>query len=189
MGQSAALVQADFTDPEITQNISEKIFMDNKVYGLINNASIFGDLLLEDTTLENWQDHFSVNVTTPFLLSKAFTNSLSTNEPGRIINMLDWRALRPGPDHFPYTISKAALVALTRSLAASVSPNITVNGIALGAVLPPIDGSDTQDITRDLPIPRWADMSEIEEAVHFLLTGAGYTTGEIIHIDGGRHLI
>jgi pteridine reductase len=103
--------------------------------------------------------------------------------------MLDWRALRPGPDHFPYTISKAALVAMTRSFASALAPRITVNGIALGAILPPSDGGDTETPIRDVPAKRWAELDEVWQTVLFLLTGTGYITGEIIHLDGGRHLV
>ena len=189
LGQSVTLVQVDFSDPERTQAFADQTFSDKNVYGLINNASIFEDLLVENTSLENWQTHFSINVTAPFLISKSFKQSYKSTEVGRIINMLDWRALRPSSDHFPYTISKAALVALTKSLAVSLAPGISVNGIALGAILPPIDGTDSEQITKNLPIPRWADTSEVEETALFLLTGPSYITGEIIHVDGGRHLI
>jgi len=103
--------------------------------------------------------------------------------------ILDWRALRPGPDHLPYTISKAGLASLTKSLAVSLAPGITVNGIALGAILPPSDGGAVEDLISSLPIPRWAEMEELEETLIFLLSGPAYITGEIIHLDGGRHLI
>jgi NAD(P)-dependent dehydrogenase (short-subunit alcohol dehydrogenase family) len=66
---------------------------------------------------------------------------MQSGEHGRIVNMNDWRALRPGADHLPYTISKAALSALTRSLAQALAPNITVNELALGAILPPSAGA------------------------------------------------
>jgi pteridine reductase len=103
--------------------------------------------------------------------------------------MLDWRSLRPGPDHFPYTISKSALAALTRSLAVALAPQITVNGLALGAVLPPSDGAMTENILDNVPVHRWATLEEIGQALVFLLDGAAYVTGEIIHVDGGRHLV
>ena len=103
--------------------------------------------------------------------------------------MLDWRATKPQSDHFPYTISKSGLAALTKSLAVSLAPNITVNGIALGAVLPPSDGGESDQITSNLPNPRWAKIQEIEATLLFLLTGPEYITGEIIHVDGGRHLV
>ncbi len=105
------------------------------------------------------------------------------------INILDWRALRPVDDHLPYTISKAALAALTRSLAVALAPEITVNGIALGAVLPPSDGGDVHQAVQSVPAGRWAHAEEVGRALIFLLSGATYTTGEIFHVDGGRHLI
>jgi len=124
-----------------------------------------------------------------FLISQAYAKSLKHGQAGRIINMLDWRALKPGADHLPYTISKAGLAALTKSLAVSLAPNISVNGIALGAILPPVDGKASDSILSRVPIPRWASISELEETVMFLLTGPSFITGEIIHLDGGRHLI
>ena len=105
------------------------------------------------------------------------------------MNILDWRALRPGADHFPYTISKAALASMTHSLAVALSPDITVNGLALGAILPPSDAKASADIIKNVPLKRWATENEVEEALLFLLTCPRYITGEIIHLDGGRHLI
>ncbi|MGZ9165986.1 MAG: SDR family oxidoreductase, partial [Anaerolineales bacterium] len=107
----------------------------------------------------------------------------------RIVNILDWRALRPGADHFPYTISKSALAALTKSLAVALAPNIIVNGLALGAVLPPADRNVNPEITKSIPAKRWSKESEVEDALLFLLIGPAYITGEIIHVDGGRHLV
>ena len=69
-------------------------------------------------------------------------------EKARIVNILDWRALRPGVEHFPYTISKSALVAMTQSLAISLAPRIIVNGLALGAVLPPVDQPKQPDLDK-----------------------------------------
>ena len=105
------------------------------------------------------------------------------------MNILDWRALRPGKDHFPYTISKAALSAMTQSLAVALAPGIIVNGLAFGAILPPSDGGETEDILNDVPVMRWAHLEEVGEALLFLLDGPEYITGEIVHLDGGRHLI
>ena len=97
--------------------------------------------------------------------------------------------MRPGADHFPYTVSKAALASMTQSLAIALAPCITVNGLALGAVLPPANESAKEEIIKSIPAQRWSDAKEIEEALIFLLSGPAYMTGEIIHVDGGRHLI
>ena len=130
-----------------------------------------------------------VNLSAPFLLSQRFAEAINPEAQGRIINILDWRALRPGADHLPYTISKAGLAALTRSLAIALAPNITVNGLAFGAILPPSDGGLTQDLLEFVPAKRWADLKEVDQALLFLLTGPSYINGEIIHLDGGRHLV
>jgi pteridine reductase len=125
----------------------------------------------------------------PFLISREFAARLPHEEKGRIITLLDWRALRPGSDHFPYTVSKAALAALTRSLAVSLAPNITVNGLALGAILPPSDGKVSDKLLDMVPAGRWANLEEVEQAFLFLLDGPEFITGEILHLDGGRHLV
>jgi NAD(P)-dependent dehydrogenase (short-subunit alcohol dehydrogenase family) len=188
MDCDAEIVQADFADPENAIHKLEQVFTANDIFTLVNNASIFEPIKFADTSLKSWHTHMDVNLTVPFLLSQAFSKSLG-KRPGRIINLLDWRALRPGIDHFPYTISKAALASMTESLARILAPNIQVNGLALGAILPPTDGNSSDGIIKDVPVGRWAQMDELVEAFMFLLTGPEYVTGEIIHLDGGRHLV
>lgn len=189
LGQSVHLVQADLADAGSVQSLIDKLSSFKPLYALVNSASIFAPLELDSTTLEAWQGHLMVNLTAPFLLSQAFPSLVDPEASGRIINILDWRALRPGKDHVPYTISKAALAALTRSLAVALAPTITVNGLAFGAILPPSDGGETQNILEQVPAGRWADLSEVRQALLFLLEGPDYITGEILHLDGGRHLI
>jgi len=126
-------------------------------------------------------------LTAPFLLSQAFANQAP--EDARIVNIIDWRALRPRADHFSYTISKAALASMTKSLAVALAPKIIVNGLALGAILPPSGGKAKPDITKSIPAGRWAYENEVEQALLFALTCPAYITGEIIHVDGGRHLV
>ena len=156
---------------------------------LINNAAIFKPLTLKETSLEDWNQHLQINLTAPFLLSQAFNTQYMGEIIGRIINILDWRALRPGKDHFPYTISKSALAAMTQSLALSLAPRITVNGVALGAILPP-EGEEVSDqLIKNVPMRRWSTLTELGELPTFLLSAPSYITGEIIHLDGGRHLV
>ena len=187
LGCQAWIFKADLNDSLQAQNLVAQIGESTSLHGLVNSAAIFESLSLEQTTLEDWQKHIAVNLTAPFLLSQAFARQ--AQDGGRIVNILDWRALRPGADHFPYTISKASLAALTKSLAVALAPNIPVNGLALGAVLPPADGASNSEILKNVPMKRWAQESEIEEALIFLLTCPSYITGEIIHVDGGRHLV
>lgn len=191
MGQEAHVIQADFSKSEDVKMLIESALAYHPLFALVNSASIFKDLDWDNTSLENWNAHLRINLTAPFLLSQSFAKYHSSDRERRIVNILDWRASRPTGDHFPYTISKAALAAMTKSLAASLAPTISVNGLALGAILPPSDKTDinSKDIIRDVPAQRWADLKELGEALIFLLTGPSYITGEIIHLDGGRHLI
>ncbi len=100
------LVQEYFSDHEQGMHKLTPILSENKIDGLVNNASLFRQNHLLDASLTDWNTHFAVNLTIPFLLTQAYANS-PVNHQGKIINMLDWRALRPGRDHFAYTISKA----------------------------------------------------------------------------------
>ena len=186
--QSWILVSNLSKSDEVSRLISQANEI-RPLYGLVNSAAIFEPLSLQQTALADWERHMAINLTAPFLLSQAFAKQIPDHSEGRIVNILDWRALRPGADHFPYTVSKAALAALTQSLAVALAPHITVNGLALGAVLPPANESADNDMIKNVPAHRWSDAKEIEEALVFLLAGPAYITGEIIHVDGGRHLI
>lgn len=189
MGRQAHLLQADLSDAAQVMNLIDQAQLYGELYALINNASIFEDLDWKTTRLEDWNRHLAINLTAPFLLSQAFAQRKSVDRKGRIINLLDWRALRPGPDHLPYTISKVGLAGLTRALAQAFAPDIQVNGVALGAILPPADGRDWSDAIQGVPAGRWAELSEVNQTVLFLLTAPEYITGEILHLDGGRHLV
>jgi pteridine reductase len=187
LGRQAWVVEADLSDPAQAENLIPLANESTTIHGLVNSAAIFESLSLETTSIGDWQKHLQINLTAPFLLSQAFAKQAP--EGARIVNILDWRALRPGADHFPYTISKAALAAMTRSLAVALAAKIVVNGLALGAILPPSDGKANQDIIKNVPAGRWAEQEEVQQALLFALTCPSYITGEIIHVDGGRHLV
>ena len=192
IGRRAWTLAADFSHPESVSELIERANELSPLYGLVNNAAIFESSTVHNTTLNDWNRHIDINLTAPFLLSQAFAKFV---EEGRIVNILDWRALRPGADHFPYTITKSALAAMTKSLAVALAPGITVNGLALGAILPPADTdpagnpSAGEKTVEAVPAQRWSEPGEAEEALLFLLSGPAYITGEIIHVDGGRHLV
>ena len=187
LGRRAWIFKADLSDSSQSRDLIPQITESTPLHALVNSAAIFKSLSLETTSIKDWERHLAINLTAPFLLSQAFAKQA----PGgaRIVNILDWRALRPGADHFPYTISKSALAALTKSLAVALAPNIIVNGLALGAILPPADRNVNPDIIKSVPAKRWSKENEVEEALLFLLGGPAYITGEIIHVDGGRHLV
>jgi len=188
-GVEAHILVADLSDHVQVEGLIPQANSFGQLDALINNAALFTPLSFFQTGYTDWQSELAVNLTAPFLLSQAFAASLQPDKKGRIVNILDWRALRPGPDHFPYTISKAALASMTQSLAISLAPRITVNGLALGAILPPSDGSTDNGLLRSVPAARWATIEEVCQSLLFLLSGPEYITGEILYVDGGRHLV
>jgi NAD(P)-dependent dehydrogenase (short-subunit alcohol dehydrogenase family) len=187
LGQRAWVFKADLGDSAQAEGLIPLVNRSTPLHGLVNSAAIFESLTLETSTIDDWQRHLQINLTAPFLLSQAFARQAPEN--AHIVNILDWRALRPGKDHFPYTISKAALASLTKSLAVAFAPKIVVNGLALGAILPPADQKANPDIIKNVPAQRWAEESEVQQVLQFLLSCPAYMTGEIMHLDGGRHLV
>jgi NAD(P)-dependent dehydrogenase (short-subunit alcohol dehydrogenase family) len=187
-GGRAAAVQADLGSPE---QAAELIPAAARAMGdidlLVNSAAIFEPGGISDLTLESWNRHLAVNLTAPLLLCQAFARGRA-GRAGAIVNILDWRALRPGADHLAYTLSKAGLEALTRSLAVALAPAIRVNGLALGAILPPADGGGAGVIAR-VPLGRWGTVEEAVDSLIFLLAGPGFITGEVLVLDGGRLLV
>ncbi len=188
-GGRAVALQADLAQAQQAAGLIERaVGALGDIDLLVNNASIFEPLGVAETTPEEWERHLAINLTAPFLLSQAFARHRA-GRPGAIVNLLDWRALRPGADHFPYTVAKSALASMTRGLAVALAPTIRVNGLALGAILPP-PGAAGQDPTliSAVPLGRWGRVDEVVHALLFLLGGPDFLTGAIVHLDGGRHL-
>jgi pteridine reductase len=186
-GGKATAVQADLSLPDqASALLPEAVRAIGDIDLLVNSAAIFEPAELAELTLESWQRHLAVNLTAPMLLCQAFARHRA-GRPGAIVNLLDWRALRPGPDHLPYSISKAGLEALTRSLAVALAPSIRVNGLALGAILTPAEKGASDPIGR-VPLRRWGRVEEAVEALIFLLAGPDFITGETLILDGGRLL-
>jgi len=190
-GGEAMLLQADLMDEAAVGGIiaaaAERL---GRVDVLINNAAIFEAGGFLDTTSENWDRHFAVNLKAPFLLSQDFARQVPDEGEGKIVFVTDWRGLRPGVGHFAYTLTKAALVAMTKSVARVAAPRITANAVALGAILPP-EGADAGHFDRKratIPLKRTGETSDVVATILFLLEGGDFITGETIVVDGGEHL-
>lgn len=158
---------------------------------LINSASIFPpeDFLSADSA--TWDQAMMVNLKAPFLLSQAFARALPEGRPGKIINLLDAVAMRPQNHHFSYAISKVGLEGLTQATALALAErDIQVNGIALGAILPAVndDPAKFERLAQRIPARRTGAPEDVVQAMLYLLQAGDYVTGEIIRVDGGRHL-
>lgn len=155
---------------------------------LVNNASLFGVGRMEDTGADDWDRYMAVNARAPFLLAQAMFAALPSYAPGKVINLNDWRTARA--KRFAYGASKAALSGLTRSLAVAMAPNVQVNELALGAILPPADVTPrppAQMETNLGPAGRMGTLNEVAQAMLSLIEN-DFITGETLHIDGGRHI-
>ena len=191
-GIKAVCVQADLA--EETPSAAARIFDAAEgeigpVNLLVNSAAIFEPSTLREITEDDWDRHFSINLKAPTWLSKEFANRLPEESPGSIINIVDWRGLRPQPGHLAYTLTKSGLVSLTKLLAQELAPRVRVNAIAPGAILPP-PGADEDHLTRlreKIPLRKTGRPDDITDAVVYLAC-APYVTGQILSVTGGEEL-
>jgi len=190
-GGTARTVQADLSDEQRVRMLIPDLVEDATVPDLlINNASVFDHTSFSEMGPDDWHLNLDVNLTAPVILMKAFADARADGIGGRIINLLDWRSTAPQPDQFAYSVSKSGLAAATRAAAKELAPEITVNGIAPGPILPP-EGTDERDldhIVEDLPAGRWGDPGDVVHAVKYLVHASTFVTGDILYVDGGRHL-
>lgn len=190
IGRRSVPVQCDLTHQDEVEKLLDKC---NSVIGpatcLVNNASTF--LIDEAASLsaKTWDAHMHANLRAPVFLSTAFANQLPIGEIGNIINIIDQRVLRPTPEYFSYTISKAALWTATQTLAQAFAPKIRVNAIGPGPVLQSVHQSDSDfdtEVERTL-LKRACPPEEVADAVKFILESRSMT-GQLITLDSGQHL-
>lgn len=187
---SVALVTADLREEQSEFSIiAAAVQSFGRLDALINNASLFDPGGVAPANPEQWEEIQAVNVRAPWLLAEAATPYLREMQ-GCIINLLDIYAVRPLRGYLSYSTSQAALAGLTRALALELAPDVRVNGIAPGAILWPdeADGRDRQAIIDSTALKRLGHPDDIARAALFLIRDAGYLTGEVLTVDGGRSL-
>jgi NAD(P)-dependent dehydrogenase (short-subunit alcohol dehydrogenase family) len=189
-GGQAMAIQADLADR--TQR-SGLIDAARAVFGpltlLVNNASLFERDSASDLDEVLWDAHFAVHAEAPAFLARDFAAQLPKTQVGNIINIIDERVLDLSPAFFSYTLSKAVLWTMTRTLAQSLAPRIRVNAIAPGPTVPPPYTSAEEYARRisELPLGRSANPEGIADGVVTVLSLAAMT-GQMITLDGGAHL-
>ena len=151
---------------------------------LVNNAGVFRKVAVGDLTEESLDEAFDVNVKAAVLASQAAVPHMRRRGGGAIVNVASLGGLRAWKSYLPYCATKAALVMATRSLALALAPDVRVNAVAPGILDPP--GAD-EALLRRIPQGRFGRHAEVVDAVLFL-AGAGYTTGHVVPVDGGRGL-
>ena len=188
---SVQLIQGDLHDtPNLSGLVHASYHWQGRLDALINNASSFYPTPLDNIGEAQWDDVLGSNLKAPFFLAQAAMPYLS-QEQGCIVNIVDIHAERPLKGYPIYSIAKAGLTMLTKSLARELAPEIRVNAVAPGAILWPEHDSD--EATRDHIIARTAlkrqgNPEDVARAVVFLLKDAEYITGQVLTVDGGRSL-
>src|SRR3989442_10953369 len=187
--KSAAKVKAELLAP-IAPRALVGAAMDSfgRLDLLVNNASTFFPVAIGDIESSHWEELIGSNLRAPLFISQQAAPELAKNA-GAIVNIVDIHAERPLKGYPLYSIAKAGLAALTRSLALELAPQVRVNGVAPGAIAWPDDGQFEQAerarILATTPLGRIGSPEDVAEAVHFLAC-APFVTGQILAVDGGR---
>jgi len=191
MGRKAEIFQQDLEDVLHAQELMDRV---QEVFGhvdiLINNAGIFPGGNGRSVTPEKLNRVFNINLFSPWLLIASFAKQLPEGMQGRVINISDSKAYQNGTDHFAYRLTKQAINSLTAMFALELAPNITVNAIAPGTMLP-LQGYEHVDLQavaeRQIPLKRVGNPEIIAQNVLHILS-QDFMTGHVIRVDGGEFL-
>lgn len=188
---SVALIQADLLDiGGLPALVHQTVATFGGLDVLLNNASSFYPTPVGSIAEKDWVDLMGSNLKAPMFLSQAAAPELRKRR-GCIINITDIHADRPMKSYVVYSVAKAGLVGLTKSLARELAPEVRVNGIAPGPIMWPEDDANFDEVSRQRIISytmlkRAGDPSDIALAVRFFAMDTHFVTGQILAVDGGR---
>jgi NAD(P)-dependent dehydrogenase (short-subunit alcohol dehydrogenase family) len=186
--RSFPVVQCDLSNSDAVLSFFRRLPDDiETIDALVNNASTFNRGKVSETSPVLLRKEFAVNFEAPFFLIQSFQNTFGV---GAIVNMLDTKIVKNEGDYAAYLLAKKTLSALTKMAALNFAPDLRVNGIAPGPVLPPPGKSPDylNDIICQTPLKKQVELKHIAASVSFLLNNPS-VTGQIIFCDSGSHLI
>ncbi len=190
---SVAIIQGDLLNIAVLPNlVAETVKHFGRLDVLINNASSYYPTEIGAITEENWHDLMGSNLKAPMFLAQAAAAELRKNH-GCIVNITDMHIERPKKNYVVYSVAKAGLVTLTKSLAQELSPEVRVNAVAPGPVQWPENNPQFDEVYRQRVISqtllkRIGEPQDIAKAVKFLVADAPFITGHVLAVDGGRSL-
>jgi len=201
--EQVSVFSCDLRDSTQIKKTVEKILASHRsIYGLVNNAGIYPFGGIADTTEKSWDEAMDVNLKGPFLLIQAVAAAMAKNESGgRIVNVSSTAGILPNHFALAYSVSKGALIHLTRTLAKELGKdNITINCVCPGIVKSPLHEayhSSSQELEQfyakrgaTFPLGRVGEPRDIAGAVRFFLSDdAAWVTGDVFVVDGGRLLL
>ena len=188
LGVQALPVQANIAD---NGQVRAMIQLAGEQFGgvdiLVNSASFYRQTPFPTEDHRGWLQVTRIGIDGPYYCANAVAPGMLARGQGVIVNITDLSAFEPWPGFIAHSVSKAALMALTRQLALELAPAVRVNAVAPGPVLPPDDYSPeriarTADKTL---LGRWGTPEDVAEAVLYFVR-ADYVTGDILFIDGGE---
>jgi pteridine reductase len=191
--ESAAIIQADLLNTSLIANlVAETLRKFGRLDILINNASSYYATEIGKITEDNWQDLVGSNLKAPMFLAQAAAAELRKNK-GTIVNITDMHIERPKKGYVVYSVAKAGLVTLTKSLAHELAPEVRVNAVAPGPVQWPEANADfdenyRQRVINQTLLKRIGEAADVAKAVKFLVADAPFVTGHVLAVDGGRSL-
>jgi pteridine reductase len=190
--ESVMLVRGDLLNTAKLDNlVHETVEAFGRLDVLINNASSFYPTLIGKAGEKEWEDLIGSNLKAPFFLSQAAAPHLKKTN-GCIINMADIHGKQPLKTYPIYSIAKAGIIMLTKSLARELGPEVRVNAVAPGTILWPendLDEMAKQRIISRAPQKRAGHPDDIARTILFLIRDADYITGQVIAVDGGRSVV
>jgi len=195
-GRRAGVLKANLADANQAEKLAREGWaLFGRVDFLINNAAIFHPTALEDQGAGALDEFYAVNLRAPYILATELGRRMKAGEGegrvkgGAIVNLACISAQRPWKDYLPYSISKAGVVALTTGLSKLLAPEVRVNAIAPGTVLPPeeLGQKRREELRERIPLKRLGRPEDIVRAVRYLLD-SDFVTGQVLAVDGGRGL-
>ena len=190
LGRRAVALPADLADERATAAlVGEAAAALGPITLLVNNAAVFDYDRPETADHERWQRQMAINLRAPLVLTQGLLAQLPAGGPADVVNLIDARVLNLTPHYTSYTISKAGLWVLTQHLARALAPRVRVNAIAPGPVLPHAGMSDQAfaALARATPLGRGPSIEDICRALRTILETPSMT-GQLLALDGGRHL-
>jgi pteridine reductase len=190
---SVAIIHGDLLNLAVLPKlVQETVQHFGRLDVLINNASSYYATELGDIGDDQWHDLIGSNLKAPLFLSQAAAAEL-TKTKGCIVNITDMHVERPKKGYVVYSVAKAGLVTLTKSLAHEMAPDVRVNAVAPGPVMWPEDNPQFDEVYRKRVISqtllkRIGEGDDVAKAVRFLIQDAPFMTGQVIAVDGGRSL-
>lgn len=187
--KSPRLFSADLLVSEDRKRLASKVLEEGGVDVLINNASIFYSIPFSEISEKDWHNFMGIHVHAPFFLSQSLGPEMKKRGGGRIINISDWSGLRPYKDYIAYCTSKGALITLTQGLAKALAPEVLVNAICPGPVLPgEADSSSPKKAPHEKTLlQKWGSPQEVARLAVFLAE-SDFMTGHYHLVDGGAWL-